>query len=255
MNHSITPSLPFTYTIPLTATDSLSSSNKHKSTTSTAVTSSSILPTTSNSTISVDVKVYSPPQDHHYDSHSYILDDYPVHGLSSILCSLSIDIKNISLKNIRVMLMYDHKNGMMKRNLIFQHVLFIMNRLNNIYNRPKEELTQYRFAFIKKKRDRKPPIEFEQGPLGLKKLNDEKKLSNSLSEKDKENNDEESSSSLTKYVNESEFVNPLIIVPKQDEEKPLADIIGIVELFTVDLCIVPISQISPNFDAIYYTQD
>jgi hypothetical protein len=39
---------------------------------------------------------------------------------------------------------------MLRRHPIFQEVLFIMSRLPNMYDRPKEELNKYQFGFVRK---------------------------------------------------------------------------------------------------------
>ena len=73
-------------------------------------------------------------------------------------------------------------------------VLFVMDRLPNIYNRPRDELRKYRFGFYKR---------------------------------------DKSDFRLLRY---------------EDESKPIADLIGAVDFFTYDLCVVPLSQIEPQTD-------
>jgi len=122
------------------------------------------------------------------ESHSYLVDDFPT-GISYPIGELAINIRTKTLSQLRPMIEYDRSTNIVRRSILFQEALFIMNKLPNYYNRDRAELTEYRFGFVKKDK------------TGFRLIN------------------------------------------KEDEEKPIADLIGAVDFFEYDLCIVPLSQI------------
>jgi len=82
-------------------------------------------------------------------SHGYLVDDMPT-GISPPIGRLHIDARKHTLQQLRPMIEYKRQGHMDRRSLMFQEALFIMNRLPNIYNRPKEELVKYSFGFVLK---------------------------------------------------------------------------------------------------------
>ncbi len=86
-----------------------------------------------------------------HDSHGYLLDDMPM-GVSAPVTEMVVNIRDLSLNQLRPMLMYDNRNGMKKRSAVWQEVLFVMDRMPNVYNRPKLEMKQFQFGFVRKSR-------------------------------------------------------------------------------------------------------
>ncbi len=125
-------------------------------------------------------------------SHSYCIDDTPT-GTSSPIGTLIVDIRTLTLKQLRPMIQYDRSGHMDKRSILFQEALFIMSRLPNYYNRPPNELNKYMFGFIKKD-------------------------------------------------GRSDFR----LIGVDSESSPIASLIGAVDFFDYDLCVVPLSQIQPS---------
>lgn len=130
-------------------------------------------------------------RDNIHESHSYLIDDCFT-GVSSPLGDLFVNINTVTLRQLRPMIEYDRSNHMDKRSMMFQEALFLMSRMPNYFGRPKSELKEYQFGFLKKDR--------------------------------------------------SEFK----IIAVSDEDKVIGDLIGLVDFFTYDLCIVPLSQIDPT---------
>lgn len=83
------------------------------------------------------------------ESHGYLLDDQPM-GVSAPVTIMAVNIRILTLQQLRPILMYDQRDRMKKRNMIWSEVLFIMGRLPNIYNRPKEEKNFFQFGFCRK---------------------------------------------------------------------------------------------------------
>jgi hypothetical protein len=83
------------------------------------------------------------------ESHGFILDDQPM-GVSAPVTTMTVNIRILTLQQLRPILMYDQRDRMKKRSMVWQEVLFIMGRLPNIYNRPKEERNLYQFGFCRK---------------------------------------------------------------------------------------------------------
>mmetsp|Transcript_28248 Transcript_28248/g.47502 ORF Transcript_28248/g.47502 Transcript_28248/m.47502 type:complete len:182 (-) Transcript_28248:886-1431(-) len=134
------------------------------------------------------VRVYG----HKFDasvSHSYLVDDVPT-GTSGPIGEFSVDIRQMTLKQLRPMIQLDRSGHIDRRSMMFSEALFIMRRLPNHFNRPPELWSKYLFGFVKK-----------DNPSELK------------------------------------------LIPADDELKPIASLIGFTDYFTVDLAIVPLSQI------------
>jgi hypothetical protein len=142
----------------------------------------------------LSIRVYG-KDDLRKESHSYLLDD-TFTGISSPIGEVTINIRTVSLHQLRPLIEFNRTNNMNKRNIIFQEALFLMDRLPNLYNRPRSQLRLYRFGFLKK--------------------------------------------------DKSEFR----LVPKEDEMKNIAELIGVVDYFDYDLCLVPLSQLEPEPDEI-----
>ena len=83
------------------------------------------------------------------NSHGYCVDDTPS-GISAPVGELVVDVRQLTLTQLRPMIQFDRTGNMLRRHPIFQEVLFIMSRLPNMYNRPKEELDKYQFGFVRK---------------------------------------------------------------------------------------------------------
>ena len=73
-------------------------------------------------------------------------------GASAPVTEMVVNIRDLSLNQLRPMLMYDNRNGMKKRSAVWQEVLFVMDRMPNVYNRPKLEMKQFQFGFVRKSR-------------------------------------------------------------------------------------------------------
>ena len=86
-----------------------------------------------------------------HDSHGYLLDDMPM-GVSAPVTEIVVNIRDLTLNQLRPMLMYDNRNGMKKRSAVWQEVLFVMERMPNVYNRPKLEVKKFQFGFVRKSR-------------------------------------------------------------------------------------------------------
>ena len=54
-----------------------------------------------------------------HDSHGYLLDDMPM-GVSAPVTEMVVNIHDLSLNQLRPMLMYDNRNGMKKRSAVWQ---------------------------------------------------------------------------------------------------------------------------------------
>jgi hypothetical protein len=80
-------------------------------------------------------------------SHGYCVDDFPA-SASPQIGDLVVNIHTTTFIKLRDLVQYDRSSHMNRRNPIFQEALFIMSRLPNLYNRPKNELNKYLFGFI-----------------------------------------------------------------------------------------------------------
>jgi hypothetical protein len=80
-------------------------------------------------------------------SHGYCVDDTPA-GISHPVGELYIDIKTVTLKQLRPIIQYNRTGHMDRRSMMFQEALFIMERLVNKYGRPKSDLKKYQFGWI-----------------------------------------------------------------------------------------------------------
>lgn len=83
------------------------------------------------------------------ESHGYLLDDQPK-GVSAPVVTMAVNIRILTLQQLRPMLMYDQRNQMKRRSVVWQEVLYLFGRLPNIFNRPKLELNKYQFGFCRK---------------------------------------------------------------------------------------------------------
>lgn len=83
-------------------------------------------------------------------SHSFIVDDMHT-GPSSSIGELVINIKETKLKELRPKIEYDRSGNMMKRSLMFQEALFIMQRLPNYFQKSKEDILKYCWGFYNRK--------------------------------------------------------------------------------------------------------
>jgi hypothetical protein len=101
-----------------------------------------------NRIIKINIRVYgqNTPVTH---SHGYLIDDFST-GLSPSLGEIQIDARKFSLFSLRPIIMYNTNKHMNKRSLIFQEALYIMSRLPNLYDRPKEDLIQWQYGYVKK---------------------------------------------------------------------------------------------------------
>ncbi|RYY83474.1 hypothetical protein EON63_11105 [archaeon] len=133
----------------------------------------------------VNVRLYGAVQ-HNKDSHSYLIGDTPI-GTSYVLGTLRINIRNLTLQQLRPMLEYDKSGHMDRRSMLFQEARFLMTRLPNPQRLP--DIYQYRLGFVKKDR--------------------------------------------------SDFR----LVPEEQEELPISEVIGAVDFFLFDLAIVPLTQL------------
>lgn len=79
-------------------------------------------------------------------SHSYCVDDCPA-GVSPPVGTLYVDILSVTLRQMRQMIQFNKTGHMDKRSLMFQEAIFIMQRLPNLYSRPKAELLMFQYGF------------------------------------------------------------------------------------------------------------
>ena len=82
-------------------------------------------------------------------SHSYLVDDVPT-GTTAPIGQFHIDIRKVTLSQVRPMIQYDRSGHMDKRSMMFQEALFIMRRMPNYFDRPKDQWNKYRFGFLSK---------------------------------------------------------------------------------------------------------
>ena len=110
----------------------------------------SVVPLLSNKDLrfNLKVRVYGFKHDSTC-SHSYLMADMPL-GISPGVGDFIIDVRAVTLMQLRMMIQYDQRTQMKKRSMMFQEVLFIMSQLPNLYNRPKLELNKYQFGFVRK---------------------------------------------------------------------------------------------------------
>lgn len=101
-----------------------------------------------NRYVKINIRVYSQsmPVTH---SHGYLVDDFST-GLSPSLGEVQIDARKQTLESLRPLLMYSTGKHMNRRSLLFQEALFIMSRLPNLYDRPKDDLTKWQYGYVKK---------------------------------------------------------------------------------------------------------
>ena len=83
------------------------------------------------------------------NSHSYCVDDFPC-GTCPIVGTVTIDPTATIISELRHKFEFSTTGNMYRRNSMFQEVLFIMSRLPNIYEKPKDQKYHYIFGFLKK---------------------------------------------------------------------------------------------------------
>jgi len=71
-------------------------------------------------------------------------------GVSGPVTELVVNVRVLTLAQLRPMLMYDQRNRMKKRSVVWQEVIYLMKRLPNLYDRDKLDLTKFQFGFCKK---------------------------------------------------------------------------------------------------------
>lgn len=169
---------------------SIKSSVKKEDDDSTIKSKQSLLPSEGDLKYKLALRVWG-RDDARKESHSYLLDDM-VTGISSPIGEVMINIRVLSLKELRPIIEWNRSNQMNKRNMIFQEALFIMDRLPNHFNRPREQLRLYRFGFLRKDK------------------------------------------------------TAFRMVTEEEELRPIADLIGVVDYFDYDICLVPLSQLEPG---------
>lgn len=82
-------------------------------------------------------------------SHSYLVDDVPT-DTSAPIGEFHIDIRTTTLTQVRPMIQYDRSGHMDRRSMMFQEALFLMRRMPNYFNRPKDQWNKYRLGFVRK---------------------------------------------------------------------------------------------------------
>lgn len=106
----------------------------------------------------LNVRVYGLEQ-HSRSSHGYLIGDMPS-GVSHVVGTLNINIRTVTLKQVRPMLEFDRSGHMDKRSLLFQEAMFIMSRLpdhsqsagtgTGTGNSLQGDKFAYRLGFVKK---------------------------------------------------------------------------------------------------------
>ena len=126
----------------------------------------------------------------------------------------------MTLRRLRPIIQYDRSGHMDKRSMMFQEATFVMSRLPNHYKRARCELQMYQFG--------KCFLNFEGFCLSLL---------------------------FTLKITFLGFFHrktkELILIETENEDKPIADLIGAIDFFAYDLAIVPLSQIPPDIDQIH----
>ena len=97
-------------------------------------------------------------------SHSYCVNDF-LNGTSPQIGSIVIDVRTWTFKPLRSKLQYERSEDMDKRSLVFQETLHTMSRLPNLYDRPKSDLRQYLFGFVRKDNNELKIVEEDQENL------------------------------------------------------------------------------------------
>jgi len=96
----------------------------------------------------VKIRVYGEGYKTHL-SHAFCVDDMPS-GVSAPVGELVIDVRTVTLDQLRPMIMYDIRGAMKRRSMLWQEVLYIFGRLPNMYDRPRSEVNKYQFGFVRK---------------------------------------------------------------------------------------------------------
>ena len=82
-------------------------------------------------------------------SHGYVVDDAYT-GISSVIGTITIDFSSTNVRELRQVIEYDSRDFVKRRSLLFQEALFIMQRLPNIYDKPKHLINNYTLGYAKK---------------------------------------------------------------------------------------------------------
>jgi hypothetical protein len=96
----------------------------------------------------ITIRVYGKAKDCS-DGHSYLVGD-SFSDVSHPIGKLIVDVRAVTLQQMRPMIEFDRSRHMDKRSMMFQEAMFLMDRLPNEFGRPRNELREYRFGFIKK---------------------------------------------------------------------------------------------------------
>jgi hypothetical protein len=104
--------------------------------------------TNENLTYTLNIRVYGRAIDC-TESHSYIVGD-TFSDISSPIGKLCLNIRKMTLKQVRPMIEYDKSGFIDRRSMMFQEALFLMEKLPNYFHRPKDECKEYRLGFVKK---------------------------------------------------------------------------------------------------------
>ncbi len=118
----------------------------------------------SKAIFNLNVRIFSRAQ--HKQSHSYLIGDMP-QGISHIIGVMRVNIRGLSLRQLRPMLEYDKSGHMDKRSLLFQEAMFIMRNLPSTNTNPEVERTAYRLGFLKKDRSELRIVETEHEELPI----------------------------------------------------------------------------------------
>jgi hypothetical protein len=97
------------------------------------------------------VRVFGRGEDYHV-SHSLCMDDINT-GLSPPVGEIYVDVSHTTIHRLRRQLEYDTSNFMDRRSLIFQEVLFLMEKFPNHTGRGKQDMKKYVIGFISREPD------------------------------------------------------------------------------------------------------
>ena len=82
-------------------------------------------------------------------SHGYVVDDSNS-DMSPVIGTITIDFSTTTIRELREIIEYDSRDFVKRRSLLFQEALFIMQRLPNVYNKPKHLINAYTLGYAKK---------------------------------------------------------------------------------------------------------
>lgn len=111
---------------------------------------------TNNNQFNIDVVVYSRKIEEANEAHefhrmknSFYANSYPVY-ITLPVGRISLDVKNCNFAQLRELLQYGNNGSMKRTSMLFQEVLFIMERQKIIYNCDFSERFMYRIGFVHK---------------------------------------------------------------------------------------------------------